>query len=226
MPWLALIVAIAAGLGTLYNSSTSRKTYDRTSGQVRARIEVVATLPGPTQVPPQLQKVSPITKQNELTLGEVEDFFRVNPRVVLKNVGDEPIDAIRLETRSAFTFIDMLGEPEERQRQPTPWVLEEAARDDYPLTEKLKPGKSVEVGMIRGLLSQMAQLQARDREDRPHYARFEVRCLAKLVGATAYDGMDEYRVLAVRVVWYPKGFPDEKCKRLLAEFRPVPNVEP
>jgi hypothetical protein len=224
--WLALIVAMTSGAGTIFNAITSRRNYDRAVGNIRAKLELVESLPGPRDVPPDLQKVSPITGQNELTLGQVEDFLRVNPRVVVKNVGDEPIDGIRVETRAVFSFIDMVGQPEARQKAPVPWVLDEVAREDYLLGEKLMPGKVAEIRITKGLLSQMAQLQARDREDRLHYARFQVRCMAKLVGGTAYDGAKDQKAFSFRIVWLPKGFSDAKCKKILEEFKPAPYVEP
>ncbi|HYT88225.1 MAG TPA: hypothetical protein VEL76_05865, partial [Gemmataceae bacterium] len=220
--WLALIVALASGVGTIFNAVTSRRNYDRVVGNIRAKLDLVESLPGPNDVPPALQKVSPITGMNELTLGQVEDFLRLNPRVVVKNVGDEPIDGLRVETKSVFSFIDMIGQPEARQKAPTPWVLDEVAREDYLLGEKLMPGKIATINITKGLLAQMVQLQARDREDRPHYARFQIRCMAKLVGATAYDGVADQKAMSVRVVWLPKGFQEPSCKKLLAEFRPTP----
>jgi hypothetical protein len=223
--WLALLVSLLSAAGTTWNARTSGRNYDRLAGRVHARLELGAALPSQDDIPPQLFQISPIFNEPELTLGEVDDCFRWNPRVSLKNVGDEPISEIRLETRLSFSFIDMQGEPEERQRRPTPWALEDATRDDYVLGEKLLPGKTVTVSITKGLLKQMIQLQANDRADRWHYGAFEIRCMAKLVNGVAFDSAEGDSRYRVKFRWQPKGFPEDKCKEVLEKLKHFPIVE-
>jgi hypothetical protein len=173
--WLALVVSLLSAGGTAFNATTSKRNYDRAAGRIRAKLEIVGALPAQEDIPPQLLEVSDIFDAPELTLHEVDDFFRLNPIALLKNAGEEPISEIRLETRLESSFIDMRGDPMERQMRPTPWAFEDATREDYVLGEKLMPGKSVAVSITKGLLKQMVQLQANDRPERWHYAQFEIR---------------------------------------------------
>ncbi|MBA4020274.1 MAG: hypothetical protein C0483_24195 [Pirellula sp.] len=223
MAWLALFVSLVSGSGTIWNATTSNRNYDRLSGRTRAQLVMIDSVPAQEDVPEGLLQKSPIFDEQVLTLSDVDDFFRLNPRLLFKNVGDEPIGDIRLETRLGFSFIDMIGEPEERQRKPTPWAYEDATRDDYVLGEKLFPEHIVEVSIVRGLLDQMTQLQATDRADRWHYGQFDIRCMGKLVNGGGFDSTD-YSQASVNFRWKPAGFPQDKCKKVLEKLRHVPVV--
>ncbi len=222
--WFALLVSIGSGIGTTCNSITSNRNYNRLSGKVRAKVELVGALPKQEDVPPHLIEVSDIFETPELTLHEPDDFFRLRPLVVLKNVGDEPISEIRLETRLAMSFIDARGVAMDQVR-PTPWAYEDATRDEYVLGEKLMPGKSVAVSITKGLLKQMIQLQANDQPDKWHYAQFDIQCMAKLVNGVAFDGAEEEGRYRVKFRWKPAGFPEDKCKAMLEKLKHVPIIE-
>jgi len=221
--WLALVVSLASGGGTIWNARTSNRNYDRLSGRTRAQLVRVAEIPKQADVPEEYLQKTPIFPEPVLTLSNVDDFFRLHQRVVFRNIGDEPIGEIRLETRLGFSFIDMVGEPEERMRMPTPWAYEDTTREDYVLGEKLFPQHFVEVSIVKGLLKQMSQLQAADRADRWHYGRFDIQCMAKLVNGVGFDSTN-YSKFVVNFRWKPAGFPEERCKEVLEKLKHIPIV--
>jgi len=236
--WLAIVISLlSAGIAaynarisannatiTAENAKVAKSNYDRLAGHVRAKFVITDILPEQKDVPPQLLEHSDIFDAPGLTLHEPDDFFRLSPQVVIKNTGDEPISEVRIETRLGFSFIDMREQPAERQRQLTPWGFEDAIREDYVLSEKLLPGKSVAVSITKGLLRQMIQLQANDRGDRWHYGRFDIRCMAKLVNGAAFDAPEDDGGIRINYRWKPKDFPEDKCKAMIEKLKHTPVV--
>lgn len=226
----ALIAAYSAFVSTKSavvatdNAQISRQNYDRLAGNVRAKFLIEKILPEQNDVPVGLLGHSDIFGFSVLTMNEPDDFFRLNPRIVIKNTGHEPIGEVRLESRLGFSFIDLRDAPLEEQKRPTPWAFEDAKIEDYVLSEKLMPGKSVAISLTKVLLSQIVQLQASDRGDRWHYGRFEIRCMARLVNAGAFDATEDEGGYRVNFRWKSENFPSDKCNAILEKLKHAPIV--
>jgi hypothetical protein len=56
-------------------------------------------------------------------------------------------------------MIDVRGAPPKGQKEPNPWVLKQAEREEHDLPRSLLPGEGASVSIARGLLAQMVQAQ-------------------------------------------------------------------
>lgn len=174
-------------------------------------------------VPAALKVRSPLGTQ-EVRFTTLDQLIALNPRVVLRNNGDEAIEVIRVETRFTYGFVDAMGLAPEKQRSMAPWVLKQTEREDHQLPKKLLRGQRGEVSITRGLVAQMVQAQTTDKSDRDHYGRFEVRCYGRIVGGTAFDESERNATVVLTFCWVPNGFPEEKCRKVLESFQPLVNI--
>jgi hypothetical protein len=193
-------------------------------GNTAAKFDIVDGYPKLDDVPAGLLKHSEMTDSDVPTLLDLNDLHRFNPGIVTKNNGSKPIDTVRVEVRHLGTIVDTATKSEEMQKRKSPWLLKNAARVDYPLSHKLLPGKTAQIDLKKELLSMMVQLQSKDNDDCLHYGAFEVRVMAKLVGATAFDAAEEHKSL-VNFAWLPKGFPDDECQEALRRLDLTPIIE-
>ncbi len=197
----------------------AKKNYDRAAGMLPARLEIVGIIPTVEQID-EAMKTNLLGAMRVVELASLDRLLGVNPTLVVKNVGSEPIDTIRVETRYFKGMVDMIGLAEKAVSQPTRWVLEQAKREEYPLSQKLLPGQVAEVSLVRGLLSQMIQSQDADLPDRVHFGSFQIRCYARLVGGPTYDAALSDGETIMSFAWKPNGYPSNRCEEMLSKMQP------
>lgn len=223
---VALLISILAACFTYWQSSVAQKALDRASGKVNAKLELVGMTPKMEDIPPALiEKFAEQGNIGGITLRSLDDLIALNPTVILKNVGDEPVETLRVETRFVTGAIDTIGLPAEKQREKTPWVLKQLEQEDYPLSQKLENNQTAKIPFMRGLLGQMMQAQSEGQRDRKHLGKFEIRCYGKIVGGPTFDAAEAKEPLVLSFIWIPNGFPKEKCKEVIEGMKPAVLIE-
>jgi hypothetical protein len=100
----------------------------------------------------------------------------------------------------------------------TPVGLRKVEKEEHALAQQWKPGQSLKIPILKGVLGQLREFQSRNATDRVHIAHLEISVSARLTGSTAYDS--DGAKLMYRVVWLPKGFSDDECKRVFDNYQP------
>jgi hypothetical protein len=156
---LALFVSTLSFGVSFYNMQLTQMAQDRATGKIKAKFEFVGV--GNTDE----KSLAPFYKKSKLGfetvyIDDVEHLIKWNPFIEIKNTGEEVIDGIRVEVR--FTS-GMVVTP---KAAPTPYVLNEAIDLDLTLKEKVHPGQTAKVSMMKPLLGQMVQAQTQELADR------------------------------------------------------------
>lgn len=202
----------------------SQKSYDRASGKVGAKFAIVGFSPPPDKLPDPIKYR--VSGQDEVRLSSLPHLRLMSPRVRLKNTGEEPIDAVRLETKTELVGVEFGGKIAEKEfGMMAAWRHGHVETEDIPFGRKLLPGETASVPLTRGLLSQMMRLHAPEAADKNNFVRFDVRCYGRVVGATAFDNADGGARSAIRFVWVPNGFPEDEIKKFLETERAAVEVE-
>jgi hypothetical protein len=69
----------------------------------------------------------------------------------------------------------------------------------------------------------MIQAQATDeRIDKDHYGTFQIEVYGRLAGVTSFDGAE--RLANLHFAWLPRGFPEDRCKKLLETMQPYADI--
>jgi hypothetical protein len=218
---VSAVAAIFAAFFALNQAQTAKEANDRQSGRVVAKLQIVGVHPKAGEFPELLEpflKQMPETKS--YCVREPGQLLFLNPRIIVKNIGEEPIDSIRVETKFVWGLIDAIDKPVDQTRIKDPFVLRQAERDTYDLSRKFKKGEMLVMPFAKGLLGQMIQAQNPAKGEWKHSGRFEVRCFARMVGSTSFDGGDTDEFAQVTFWWYPNGFPEDKVKAMIEKMQP------
>ncbi len=198
----------------------SQKTYDREAGKVLAKLTVRG---GDSQIPALLE----FGKSGDaVRLTKPQHLQMMNPRMIVENTGDEPIEAIKLECKvRLFASKFFKSQPIDEFQALSNWRHETLIAEECPLIGKLNPGDRAVVPVSRVILNQMARVQDPTLPETNHHGIFEVRCHGRLVNATSFDpAVADANGIPVDLIWVPKGFTDEEVKRFLDSDKPMVQV--
>ena len=155
------------------------------------------------------------------------------PTIYLNNIGEESIEAVRVEVSFIGGTIDYRLDGVARTNPPvppvdwfkndTPIILKAADRSDHILSELWRPGQSLAIPLVKEVLSQATQAQSKNRIDRTHYARLDVAVSCRIAGSN-YFHRDKSSV-SVLVAWKPRGFGDEETKRISTSYEARLRIE-
>jgi len=154
---------------------------------------------------------------------DIDTFVKFRPTLVLNNVGEEPIEAIRIVTSRVYAQIDMPNQP--RDKDEFGLVLREEEREDITLAQQWLPETSVQISLLKGILGQMVQIQSREKQNAMHQALMQVQISARITGSNVFGRGDD-RKIACFVWWMPSGFSDDKCREVLNGYQPAVSFGP
>jgi hypothetical protein len=204
--------------------AVSQKTYDRAAGKIPARLVVEGFGPPYGEIPAEMKFQSPLGVE-AVRLKSLDSLRELNPRLVVRNAGDEVIEALRVETRLSFLGLRDPSRPGEKQwGARKAWTFNRGEREDLVLSKKLLPGQTATIPLVRGMTLQMLQGQTGGFEESDRYGQFEVRCYARIVGATAFDESEREATIVISLVWQPNGFPEDQCKKFLDGYEPLVEI--
>jgi hypothetical protein len=242
LPWLNLGVAVAAvfiaGGVAVYThwqtdaanqSAKAAKTQAdaaleanaRAGGRLQANLVLLDSIPNSETLPQELRKKIAGTDFTTAYLPDVDRLIKLNPRIVLRNAGDEPVETIRITVayegwsineRNFFAFRLRDGEG--------PIIAEQVHKDDHVLDQKLQKNEVVTIPLTKGLLHQMLQGQQGEPATSDCFGEFRVRASGKVAGGVGLDGLRDDMLLRLRLLWTPAGFKEEKCRPILDRFQP------
>jgi len=213
--------ALAAQKTSAEAMALSQKSYDRDAGKVTAKLKVLEGLLADGFIPEPL--MYHISGSEVVRLQKPQHMQMLNPRMVIENTGDEPIDAVRLECNVPFFASKFFkSEPLAEFKALRSWRNDQLTTEDYLLPGKLNTGDRAVVPVSRVILTQLARIQDPTLPDSNHHGVFEVKCYGRLVGGTAYDRADSSAYgIPVDLLWIPKGFSPDEVKRHLESDKPV-----
>jgi hypothetical protein len=232
LQWAGIIVSILVGVGSLFvawqakeisreQADAAKEANARASGRIPAKVILEASLPDSTSLPKELRKPIFGTELTTFYADNPEKMIALNHRIVLRNVGDEPIEAIRITVAydRGFTAKDMfnlIG----RDGPNDPIITEQLHKEEVTLDQKLTKNEVVIVPLTKGLLHQMLQGQRGQTPDAERYGEFVVKSYGRIVGSSSYDGLLDEKYLRVRLLWMPKGFAEERVAKMVESFKP------
>ncbi len=209
---LSLVVALAALGVSFWQWKVAQRAEDRASGKIRANFEFIGI--GNTDE----KTLSRLEKKTQLGfkavyLDDVDKLVNWGPYVEVKNTGEEVIDGIRIEVE--LTTGMYIG-PGVTQKDPVPYVVTQASSFEPHLAEKLQPGASATVLIVKPLLEQILPAKFEEKNDLEYLGHFHVSVYCRIAGGTGYDRPTPDKTATLHFVWLPSGFPEEKCKKILA----------
>lgn len=217
----SLVVAFRAMEYTRQQADAAREQNARASGRIPARLVLEASLPDSDTLPPALRRPIFGTEFTTFHCDTPDKLVQLNHRIVLRNVGDEPVEAVRVTVAYDRGF----GEADKFRVVGTeggnaPILTEQVHREEHTLDQKINKNEVVVIPLTRGLLHQMLQGQRGQLPDSDRYGEFVVRCYGRIVGGTSFDGLADEKYLRIRLLWLPKGFPEERVAKTVEGFKP------
>jgi hypothetical protein len=182
----------------------------RASGEITAEIEIASVVQAGIKEFGKDKKAEP----PKMDFKDIDALLRLRPTVVLNNVGEEPIEAIRVVTN--LFQIGLPTQPGDKAIFHP--MLREEERDDIMLPEQWLPGKSVGISLVKGILGQMVQIQSKEKHAK-HFAWMQVRVSGKITNSTVFGRGGEGRVILCLVQWTPSGFPEGKAREVLSGYQ-------
>jgi hypothetical protein len=224
--WIAIFIAVASAAFSFVQMLESQKqtkinqeqakvakdAQERATGKISAKIKCAEYRPGPDDFPKEMRTEA--FGWNQPYYKDIESFLTYAPRLWINNIGDEPIDAIKITTSMTRSTIDMPKQSKVEQGI----LVREEEREEIPLNQHLRPGRAIQVSLLKGLLGQMIQKPTEETSSVMHYAELRVTISGRLAGSAVF-GSDSTEVIVCVVVWIPSGFPDEKCQDVLKDYQ-------
>jgi hypothetical protein len=191
----------------------------RQTGAITPQIELAAAGPGPEHFGKHM-RTNAFGVPDWPYYKDLEAFISLPPKLAMNNIGDEPIEAIRLAT-TCFHF-ELDGKEKKVIPRPTVVVpLREEEREEIALTEQWPTNSSIQVAAPRGVLAQMLQFSTVGDPDAVHKAMMQIQIAAKITGGPSFMKLsDERRYVWLIVSWTPRGFPQDKCREFLNSYQP------
>jgi hypothetical protein len=225
-PWQPITVVISiiaigiAGSSFYFTKSQNDYTRERAAGRLPARLELVGSRPDSNTLQPELRKRIFGSDYTTMFFGAPTDVVNLNERVVLRNVGDEPIEAIRVTVSYVGGFNEKDAFKVVGLDQPPIVTEQQVHKEDHILDQKVNKGEFALIPLTKGMLHQMLQAQKGQAKGVERYGVFLVRCSAKIVGASSFDGTYDDKELTLRLLWLPSGFDEEQCTKIIERFQP------
>ena len=204
-------------------NTIARAAQDRASGKVQARFGFVENINRDPKKFKEFMRKKDGYDEEVFRIESADELIRWAPNVRIKNVGTEPIDAIKTDVHYMTGNAYGVGV---RQIEPEPLVYNEKSSDEAATFGKLMPGKTARIDLSPLLLAQISRLKWQDYPDKDHYGIFNIRVLCRLVGASSYDRMEDDSPMPVHFHWRPAGFKsDAKNVKELMEIKPAIKLE-
>lgn len=207
-----------AGLGFLmgaWGAWTSQKAYDRSAGTSRARLSigVEGDMLKPYETTKRTLSDAGITNK-KAHFQNPGDLVEYGPRIVLENVGSDPIEDVQVET----WLVDYIVENPSAAAIGDALVPDPGNRIDrrvYQMPFKLMPGRKAGLSVHAGLISQILDLQRDSAVDQVYRGRFRIRCSPRLVGASKFDEPEDEAGSELDFAWSSGGFSSKNCMEYL-----------
>jgi hypothetical protein len=209
---ISITIGISGFAFGLWQLQLQREANDRAAGRIGAKLEIVRMEPRPDTFKHLFEKVHPEVDESVAHFKTVDDLLRLNPGVLVRNTGDEIIDGLRVETQERWVRDLDPGVPAGSVPGYKP-LLEPSQREDYVLSEKLKPGDVAFIPVAKPLLKSVLQAQVPSKSDRKHHAFFEVRCYGRAAGAPTFERAQQDENIHLVFCWFPAEFSEEACKK-------------
>lgn len=218
------VISIVTSIGSLIYSRqqahAALEANSRASGRVSAQLVFEGSIPDGTSLPEELRHPIFDSPYTTFYSKNPEELIRLNPRIVLRNAGEEPVEAIRVTVsydfgRSASDDYFLIG-----SGPPGPIVTEQLHREEHLLDQKLGHNDVCIIPITKGLIHQMLQGQQGQIANAQRYGEFSIRCSGRVVGGTSFDPLADDMLLKFRLLWLPEGFPENKCTKLVRDIQP------
>jgi hypothetical protein len=197
--------------------SLSQRTYDRAAGKVRAKFNIAFVRPIPEELPKDMVRIGPLGKTS-VVLRSPDWISKIEPRLQIHYVGDEPIDAVKVEARITF----LCYKEKNGNWQPVHQSeVQQFANEEPSVGKKINTQEFHNVPFGRAIVSLLMATPTQGREEQEHYAQVELRVFGRLVDGKAFDEAQEPAVRLLSYVWMPKDFKDSECKEFLKKYNPV-----
>jgi hypothetical protein len=217
---ISALALVLTGLSFYYTKTQNDYTRERAAGRLPARLELVGSKPDANTLKPALRKSIFGSEYTTMFFGTPTDVVNLNECVILRNVGDEPIEAIRVTVSYAGGFNEKDVFKVVGLDQPPIVTEQQVHKEDHILDQKMTKGEVALIPLTKGMLHQMLQAQKDRAKDVERFGVFRVRSSAKIVGASSFDGIYDDKELTLRLLWLPSGFDEEQCTKLIERFQP------
>lgn len=206
----------------------SKRTLEIATGKYGAKIEVADYFPTSSDFP--AEDVGTLFGPGGLTRAyfrNANSMVMRAPALYFNNVGEAPIDRIRVEVSFVSGLADRVFQKDELKNPPADWykndtpvLLRSVHREEYELSRPWNPGEGLRIVILKGVLDQISQVQSRTAKDKLHHAELAVEVSARLAGSPIFSGSSDMPIHFF-VTWLPTGFTDDECKRVLDGYIPV-----
>ncbi len=228
---LSVISLIVAGLAlypSFQQAKSAQEANDRAAGRLPASAKILGVIPSIEKLkqlfipldPPMLdvytRKPTSVPRFRDLRA-----LCQTNPRLHVKNTGDQTIGAVRIEVeeKSVMPFGpgDQITIPDPSDPKKPAVIrykplLDPTVGDNCDLGEKLKPGDEAIIPIWRPLIRAMLKAQKVKSQSGQYKGTFEVRCYVQGVNTPAFDSAEGSVPLGF--VWSAEGFTEEGFKRI------------
>lgn len=169
----------------------SQQSLDIATGKRTAKLEYASFTPAFSGYPKSDYFEVAGTKLTFPFYRDAVSFVTRPPAITVNNVGDEPIDAIKVEISflggmindSASKF-DVRKPPKDWHKEVTPIILRKVHREEHVLVKQWLPRQSLRISLVKGVLDQITQVQSKSLASHHHMADLEIGISARLAGST------------------------------------------
>jgi hypothetical protein len=194
------------------------ESLNRAAGKVKAKFAVESPGILTSDIPKDFWVHSSWSNGTQLRYSSLEQMRNLRQFISIRNTGEEPIEDIRIVVK---LFNTQLIPDEQMKRWDTlmPLITQYSERDDCHLSRKLQPGKVATIQLARYFLAPMLKYQSEAPDSKSHQGMFLISCFAKIPGATSFDEAEKDGRISFLFEWDPKGFPEDKSKKFIADCR-------
>jgi hypothetical protein len=224
---IGLVVSILSAAFTSQQAQIANKTYDRQSGRIQADLKLTDFYPKQGEAPARFRKRLPGAGADDppvLLFEDLEALQSAGFMITAKNMGAEPIDAVRIEVETVWDRRGDQAVQNAKVFETEDIGLKRVSSVEHVLSAKLFQNDTVAVSVTRPLLEQMMEVQP------PHYPGdlafgwFQVSVFGKLVGASTFDASPDRQYVRWRYYWKISAFDRDRCRKLASEMQANPVI--
>jgi len=225
---ISLIVAGLALHPAFQQAKSAQEANDRAAGRLPANAKILGVIPSIENVKHLFMPMDPppLDVYTGKPIGiplfrDLRTLCQTNPRLHVKNTGNQTIGAVRIEVeeKSVTPFGPgdqiLIPDPSDPKKpsviryKPT---LDPTVSDNCDLGEKLKPGDEAIIPIWRPLIRAMLKAQKVKSQSGQYKGTFDVRCYVQGLNTPAFDRAEGSAPLGF--VWSAEGFTEEGFKRI------------
>jgi hypothetical protein len=223
---ISLFVSVSGVFVSYHNQSIPKIANDRVSGRIMPKFRFVSFHPPQDSIDKEFARIRGAGKGQGNTVTP-NTIRLLNMFVKVQNIGDEAIDAFRVETKTTEVSVVMANDDKNKFASPfQTWRIGQSDSDEFKPPQVLSPGKIATIRLGKGIVSQVMKAPVAGNGKKEQFSVIEIRVFAKLFGVeNAYGPEERGDSARIRINWLPDDYTKEAWTKFLNEYDTKVEIE-